>query len=145
MNNYSKHFPFQLVPTFPLLPFGSQSAQVLTPEQLWFPYPRSLYSCNSAGNLGEHRLTPNNESPHHHTNILGPNHFIVEEENEALLAKELQEAKIQSTHNSQSSMHSSQPHLLNIETNDFCLRHPNVNKFDHIFKIELCFFFFFFF
>jgi hypothetical protein len=84
------------------------------------------------GNLGENaqqqnRLTTTNEN-HHHTNILGPKHFIVEEENEALLAKELQEAKIQSSHNSHSSMHSSQPHLVNFETNDFCIRHPNVKK-----------------
>ncbi len=65
---------------------------------------------------------------HHHTNILGPKHFIVEEENEALLAKELQEAKIQSAHNSLSSMHSSQPHLFNFETNDFCIRNPTVRR-----------------
>ncbi len=75
----------------------------------------------------QNRLTTTNEN-HHHTNILGPKHFIVEEENEALLAKELQEAKIQSTHNSHSSMHSSHPHLFNFETNDFCIRNPNVRK-----------------
>jgi hypothetical protein len=84
------------------------------------------------GNLGENAqqnrfTTTTNETPHH-TNILGPKHFIVEEENEALLAKELQEAKIQSTHNSHSSMHSSHPHLFNFETNDFCIRNPNVRK-----------------
>jgi hypothetical protein len=72
-------------------------------------------------------LTTTSEA-HHHTNILGPKHFIVEEENEALLSKELQEAKIQSAHNSLSSMHSSQPHLFNFETNDFCIRNPTVRR-----------------
>jgi hypothetical protein len=69
---------------------------------------------------------------HRHTNILGPKHFIVEEENEALLSKELQETKLQSFHDSHSSMHSSQPHLINFETNDFCIRNSNVKK-----RIEL--------
>jgi hypothetical protein len=78
-------------------------------------------------NAQQNRLTTTNEN-HHHTNILGPKHFIVEEENEALLAKELQEAKIQSSHNSHSSMHSSQPHLFNVETTDFCIRNPNVRE-----------------
>jgi hypothetical protein len=121
-----------LVPTIPLISFTSQSAQLPTPEQLWIGFPRSLYGCYSTGNLGENaqqnRLITTNEN-NHHTNILGPKHFIVEEENEALLAKELQEAKIQSSHNSHSSMHSSQPHLINFETNDFCLRHPNVKNY----------------
>ena len=53
------------------------------------------------------------------TNILGPKHFIVEEENEALLAKELEEAKIQSAHTSHSSMHSSQPHICHLPSNEF--------------------------
>ena len=69
-----------------------------------------------------------NPETHHGTNILGPKHFIVEEENEALLAKEFQEAKIQSTHNSLSSMHSSQPHLFTIETQDFSIRNPHVKQ-----------------
>ena len=73
----------------------------------------------------QHRLTTTSETPHH-TNILGPKHFIVEEENEALLAKELQEAKIQSAQNSLSSMHGSQPRSFNIETTDFCIRNPTV-------------------
>lgn len=65
----------------------------------------------------------------HRTNILGPKHFIVEEENEALLAKELQEAKIQSAHNSHSSMHSSQPHISNFESNDSPMKTSNVINF----------------
>ncbi|CAF1064310.1 unnamed protein product [Adineta ricciae] len=119
------------VPTIPLLPFTSQLAQIPLPEHLWLGLPpRALYGCYSTGNLGENGhlnpLTTTSRENHQHTNILGPKHFIVEEENEALLAKELQEAKIQSTHNSLSSMHSSQPHLVNFETNDFCLRNPNL-------------------
>ena len=121
-----------LVPTIPLLPFTSQLAQIPAPEHLWLDFPRALYGCYSTGNLGENghlnSLTTRSRENHQHTNILGPKHFIVEEENEALLAKELQEAKIQSTHNSLSSMHSSQPHLVNFETNDFCLRNPNVRE-----------------
>ena len=62
----------------------------------------------------------------HRTNILGPKHFIVEEENEALLAKELQEAKIQSAHNSHSSMHSSQPQIFQIESNNFSMKNSTV-------------------
>ncbi len=89
------------------------------------------------GENGPHnRLTTTSET-HHHTNILGPKHFIVEEENEALLAKELQEAKIQSAHNSLSSMHSSQPHLFNFETTDFCIRNPNVRKKKLLFNLHL--------
>ena len=68
---------------------------------------------------------------HQRTNILDPRHFIVEEENEALLSKELQEAKIHSAHDSHSSMHSSQPHLCNFETEDFCLRNPHVSNRGH--------------
>jgi hypothetical protein len=121
-----------LVPTIPSLSFTSQSAQMPLPEQLWPGFSRALYGCYSTGNLGDNaRLNPLaavTHENHQHTNILGPKHFIVEEENEALLAKELQEAKIHSTHNSLSSMHSSQPHLLNYETNEFCLRHPNVRS-----------------
>ncbi|UJR20839.1 hypothetical protein I4U23_023950 [Adineta vaga] len=122
------------VPTVPLISFTSQSAQIPLPEHLWLAFPRALYGCYSTGNLGENAqlnsltaaTTTTTHENHQHTNILGPKHFIVEEENEALLAKELQEAKIQSTHNSLSSMHSSQPHLLNFETNDFCHRNPNL-------------------
>ena len=62
----------------------------------------------------------------HRTNILGPKHFIVEEENEALLAKELQEAKLQSAHNSHSSMHSSQPQIFPLQSNDFSRKHVTV-------------------
>ncbi|CAF1249857.1 unnamed protein product [Rotaria sordida] len=120
----------QTVPTMPLMSFTSHSPQLLSPEQLWLGFPRSVYACYSTGNLGENaqqnRLTPTIHEKHHHTNILGPKHFIVEEENEALLAKELQEAKIQSSHNSHSSMHSSQPQLLNLESNDFSIRSPNI-------------------
>lgn len=95
------------------------------------------------GNLGEHgpgnRLTTAPDGHHHHhTNILGPKHFIVEEENEALLAKELQEAKIQSTHNSLSSMHGSQSHF-NFETNDFTLRNPNVCSIESFDLVESLF------
>lgn len=64
------------------------------------------------------------------TNILGPKHFIVEEENEALLAKELQEAKIQSAHNSHSSMHSSQPQIFPLQLND--LSKTNINVINRI-------------
>ena len=64
----------------------------------------------------------------HRTNILGPKHFIVEEENEALLAKELEEAKIQSAHNSHSSMHSSQPHMFNFTSNDSSVKASNVRQ-----------------
>jgi hypothetical protein len=94
---------------------------------------RYLISGNLGENVHQNRLTSGTHE-NHHTNILGPKHFIVEEENEALLAKELQEAKIQSCHNSHSSMHSSQPHLFNFETNDFCLRNPNVRNKSHISK-----------
>ena len=66
----------------------------------------------------------------HRTNILGPKHFIVEEENEALLAKELQEAKLQSSHNSHSSMHSSQPQIFPLQSNDFSKKHVNVNSIE---------------
>jgi hypothetical protein len=146
---------FSLVPPMSLIPFTSQSAQLHHPEQLWLGFPRSVYGCYSTGNilieikeflfrlnksvhsilgnLGENAIqlrlgaTATNENILR-TNILGPKHFIVEEENEALLAKELQEAKIQSSHNSHSSMHSSQPHLLNFESNDFCIRNPNVRN-----------------
>ncbi|CAF1055029.1 unnamed protein product [Rotaria magnacalcarata] len=123
---------FALVPPMSLIPFTSQSTQLHHPEQLWPDFPRSVYGCYSTGNLGENAIqlclgvTATNENSLH-TNILGPKHFIVEEENEALLAKELQEAKIQSSHNSHSSMHSSQPHLLNFESNDFCIRNPNLS------------------
>lgn len=117
-----------LVPTMPLIPFNPESTAML-PEHLWLGFtpfpPRSVYSCYSTGCLGDNGQ-PNLDN-HHRTNILGPNHFIVEEENEALLAKEFQEAKIQSTHNSHSSMHSSHPQLFNFETTDFGLRNPNVS------------------
>ena len=86
------------------------------------------------GSLGDHgqqnslfNSTSNRDNPTGYT-ILGPKHFIVEEENEALLAKEFQDTKIHSTHNSQSSMHSSQPHLFNVDTNDSSYRNPNVKK-----------------
>ena len=120
----------------PLIPFNPESTPML-PEHLWLAFnpfpPRSVYSCYSTGCLGENgppnpSTTSGNLDSHHRTNILGPNHFIVEEENEALLAKEFQEAKIQSTHNSHSSMHSSQPQLFHFETNDFGLRNPNVRE-----------------
>ena len=62
------------------------------------------------------------------TNILGPKHFIVEEENEALLTKELQEAKIQSAHNSHSSMHSSQPQIFPLQLNDLSKKNINVSN-----------------
>jgi hypothetical protein len=90
----------------------------------------------------QNRLITTSETHHHHTNILGPKHFIVEEENEALLAKELQEAKIQSAHNSLSSMHSSQPHLFNFETTDFCIRNPSVRKQKNFFNRRFVFLFF---
>ena len=54
----------------------------------------------------------------HHATILDPKYFITEEENEALLARELQETKIQSPCNNRSSMHSSQPQIFNYESND---------------------------
>ena len=159
------HFIF-LVPTIPLLSFSSPSAQITPPEQLWLNYPRSVYGCYSTGkisyrisidcirsfvsvgNLGENGGPPNHlttapEAHHLHTNILGPKHFIVEEENEALLAKELQEAKIHSTHNSLSSMHGSQAHF-NLETHDFCLRNPSVRSrlhFNIVFSMKTCRFF----
>ena len=64
----------------------------------------------------------------HRTNILGPKHFIVEEENEALLAKELEEAKIQSAHNSHSSMHSSQPQIFHLDPNNFSMKNSTVTN-----------------
>lgn len=77
--------------------------------------PGSLSGTNS--NQAKH-LNLAHDNPHR-TNILGPKHFIVEEENEALLAKELEEAKIQSAHNSHSSMHSSQPHIFHLPPNEY--------------------------
>jgi G3E family GTPase len=72
-------------------------------------------------------VTHDNQHP---TNILGPKHFIVEEENEALLAKELQDAKLQSTHNSHSSMHSSnQSQSFHVESNHFPMAMSHVMKF----------------
>lgn len=65
-------------------------------------------------------------SSQHRSNILGPKHFIVEEENEALLAKELQEAKIQSPLNGHGSIHSSQPHIFNFESSDCINKNSNV-------------------
>ncbi|CAF4113896.1 unnamed protein product [Rotaria sp. Silwood2] len=119
------------VPTMPLIPFTSQSAQLPTPKQLWLGFPRAVYGCYSTGNLGENAeqnsLTTTSHENHHRANILDPKHFIVVEESEELLAKELQEAKIQSPHNSHSSMHSSQPHLFNFESNDFSIRNPNLS------------------
>jgi hypothetical protein len=73
-------------------------------------------------------ITPNNVDSHRCTNILGPKHFIVEEENEALLAKEFEETNIQSTHSSHSSMHSSHPHLCNVDDNEFVGRQAHVGK-----------------
>jgi hypothetical protein len=75
------------------------------------------------GQRNHYNLTCDNQ---HRTNILGPKHFIVEEENEALLAKELQEATIQSAHNSHSSMHSSQPQIFTFQSDDFSNKNSNV-------------------
>ncbi|CAF0815205.1 unnamed protein product [Adineta steineri] len=122
------------MPSIPIISFDSQSAQMPPPEQLWLDLndlQRKLYSCYSAGSL---TVTNNGQQKHlnlthdnsHRTNILGPKHFIVEEENEALLAKELEEAKIQSAHNSHSSMHSSQPQIFNFESNDFSIKNSNL-------------------
>ena len=120
----------------PMMSFDSSSTQIPPPEQLWFDLndlQRKLYSCYSTGSLtgttsfqrAHHNLTHDKS---HRTNILGPKHFIVEEENEALLAKELQEAKIQSAHNSHSSMHSSQPHIPNFPSDDLSIKNSNVNS-----------------
>ncbi|CAF1153614.1 unnamed protein product, partial [Didymodactylos carnosus] len=59
------------------------------------------------------------------TNILEPKYFIAEEENEAILAKELQEAKIQSSNNSCSSIHSSHPKMLHFDPHAHL---PNVDS-----------------
>jgi hypothetical protein len=100
--------------------------------------------CISPGSLSGTHISQQKHLNHTHdnqrrTNILGPKHFIVEEENEALLAKELEEAKIQSAHNSHSSMHSSQPHVFHLPATDslakdlkvmkmiVCLRKDNVD------------------
>jgi hypothetical protein len=86
-----------------------------------------LGSLSGTNDAQRNHLKLAHENHHHHrTNILGPKHFIVEEENEALLAKELQEAKIQSAHNSHSSMHSSQPHVFPLQSNDSSMKNINV-------------------
>ncbi|CAF1050158.1 unnamed protein product, partial [Didymodactylos carnosus] len=59
------------------------------------------------------------------TNILGRKYFIVEEEDEALLTKELQEAKIQSTNNSRNSIHNSHPQIFHSDLHT-CL--PNAES-----------------
>ncbi len=87
----------------------------------------SLGSISGTNNGQQNHLNFTHDNSHR-TNILGPKHFIVEEENEALLAKELQEAKIQSAHNSHSSMHSSQPQIFNFESNDISTKNSNVKK-----------------
>jgi hypothetical protein len=102
----------------------------------------SLGSLNGTNDGQRNRLNLTHEN-HHRTNILGPKHFIVEEENEALLAKELQEAKIQSSHNSHSSMHSSQPQVFHLQSNDSSMKNLNViNEFLHLNKEIFILFFF---
>ncbi|CAF1464813.1 unnamed protein product [Rotaria magnacalcarata] len=118
----------------PMLSFDSQTGQIPAPEQLWFDLndlQQKLYSCYSTGSISGTNLSQRNHlniihCNQHRTNILGPKHFIVEEENEALLAKELQEAKIQSPFNSHSSMHSSQPQIFNLESSDFTTKNSNL-------------------
>ena len=127
-----------LVPTLPLIPFDSPANPIPPHEQLWIDfndYQRTLYSCYSTGSLGRANDRQRNRFNLTHedqqrTNILGPKHFIVEVENEALLAKELQDAKIQSTHNSQTSMHSSQPQIFPPPSNDPSPRHAHVKQSD---------------
>lgn len=140
-----------------MIPFDTQNLTLRPPEQLQIDlndFQRSLYSCYSTGNVNEigsfrpsllndrfvkgslDRNNPQIRNPYnlthensHRTNILGPKHFIVEEENEALLAKELQEAKIQSAHNSHSSMHSSQPQIFHLDSNNFSMKTSTVKLF----------------
>ncbi|CAF0935393.1 unnamed protein product [Adineta ricciae] len=122
------------IPSIPIMSFDSQSSTIPHPEQLWLDLndlQRKLYSCYSTGSLcGTNVIQPKHlkmtHDNQHRTNILGPKHFIVEEENEALLAKELEEAKIQSAHNSHSSMHSSQPHMFNFTSNDSSIKALNL-------------------
>ena len=120
-----------LVPPVPIASFEPHPAPISTPEQLWFnlnDFQRSLYSCYSTGSLSPADRFAQSRANllQHRTNILGPKHFIVEEENEALLAKELQDAKIQSAHNSHSSMHCSQPKVLSPESNDATMKTSKV-------------------
>ncbi|CAF1318895.1 unnamed protein product [Rotaria sordida] len=121
-------------PPIPIMSFDSPTGHIPLPEQLWLDLndlQQKLYSCYSTGSItginnGQRNHFNLMHGNQHRTNILGPKHFIVEEENEALLAKELQEAKIQSPFNSRSSMHSSQPQIFNFESNDFTNKNSNV-------------------
>jgi hypothetical protein len=149
----------------PMLPLYTDAPQLMSPDPFWLSIqhlaPRSVYSCYSTGqysmnslncavtrvnasfllgHLGEGReanasFTGLNHDIQQRVNILGPKHFIVEEENEALLAKEFQEAKIQSVHNSFSSMHGSQPHLPQVESNELALHSPYVRDSWNCFPI----------
>ena len=58
------------------------------------------------------------------TNILFPQNYIVSD-HEALLARELHDAKIQSASNSRNSMHSSQPQVSHLESNDNFMKDSN--------------------
>ena len=72
-------------------------------------------------------VTPENR---HRINILDPKYFIVEAEDDELLAKELQQTRLQHIHQTHGLIHNSQPHLLHFKSNDTSIPNPNVRNYD---------------
>ena len=121
----------------PKILFDSSATQMHRTDQLCINFndlQQKLYSCHSTGKFlveikqyfivysigsisGTSDSRQNNfNSNQSHTTILGPKYFVAEEENEALLAKELQETKIQSPCNNRSLIHHSQPQIFNYDS-----------------------------
>lgn len=109
---------------------------------------QSIFNCSNLGSLLENDRKSTSETVDNrpvHT-ILGPQYFIAEVENEAILAKEFQQAKIQSTHNSRSSIHGSHSQLMPCEIDDHFITKSTVSIiFDLLFrfKVRSCYFHFF--